>query len=87
MPIISDAECTSLMGTSFQSSNMICVYNGSQGVCNGDSGGPLSVGSTIYGLTSWGRTQCVTSGASVFAKVGAESDWICSTTNNGAQGC
>merc|ERR1712044_133361 len=66
---------------------MICVYNGSQGSCNGDSGGPLSQGSTIYGVTSWGVSGCGTNYPSVYAKVGAVRSWICSTTSNGAQGC
>ena len=34
MPIISDSECTSRWGSSFNSALMICVYNGSQGSCN-----------------------------------------------------
>merc|ERR1711893_171657 len=87
MPIISDSECTSRWGSSFNSNLMICVYNGSQGSCNGDSGGPLSVGSTIYGVTSWGVSGCGTNYPSVYAKVGAVRSWICSTTSNGAQGC
>jgi len=53
----------------------------------GDSGGPLSVGSTIYGLTSWGVSGCGTNFPSVYAKNGAVSSWICQTTGNGAQGC
>merc|ERR1711860_90141 len=87
IPIISDSECTQRWGSSFNSDLMICVYNGQQGACNGDSGGPLVVGSTLYGLTSWGRSGCATSSPSVYAKVGAVSDWLCANTNNGAQGC
>ena len=34
MPIISDSECTTRWGSSFNSQLMICVYNGSQGSCN-----------------------------------------------------
>ena len=34
IPIISDSECTSRWGSSFNSALMICVYNGSQGSCN-----------------------------------------------------
>ena len=53
----------------------------------GDSGGPLTVNSTLYGLTSWGRSGCATSSPSVYAKVGAVRDWICENTSNGAEGC
>ena len=34
IPIISDSECSSRYGSSFNSDNMICVWNGSQGACN-----------------------------------------------------
>jgi len=86
MPIISDDECNGFWGLSFQSSVMICVYNGNQGSCNGDSGGPLTVGSTLYGLTSWGVAGCGTDYPSVYAKVGAKRDWICAT-GPGITGC
>merc|ERR1712043_15833 len=87
IPIISDSECTSQWGSSFNSDLMICVYNGQQGACNGDSGGPLVVGSTLYGPTSWGRSGCATTSPSVYAKVGAVSDWLCANTQGEALGC
>ena len=34
MPILSDSECSSKWGSSFQASSMICVFSGSHGACN-----------------------------------------------------
>merc|ERR1712044_123398 len=87
IPIISDSECNTRWGSSFNSALMVCVYNGSQGSCNGDSGGPLVRNNVLYGVTSWGVSGCGTNYPSVYAKVGAVSSWICSTTSNGASGC
>ena len=54
----------------------------------GDSGGPLSGlgGNTIYGLTSWGYSGCPTWAPSVYARVGAFRDFICSNAPD-AEGC
>merc|ERR1712150_11989 len=87
MEIISDGECSHEWGGSFNSQFMICVWSMSGSSCNGDSGGPLSVGSTIYGLTSWGIIGCNPYYPSVYAKVGAASAWFCSTTDGEAAGC
>ena len=54
----------------------------------GDSGGPMTVGSTLYGITSWGPNACTTGTApSVYARVGAYTNWICSNTNGNVYGC
>ena len=89
IPIITDALCSELHGTSFQASSMICVWDevGKQiGACNGDSGGPLGVNGTIYGLTSWGRSGCLTTFPSAYNRVGAFNSWIC-TNSEGVRGC
>ena len=53
----------------------------------GDSGGPLVAGGVLYGVTSWGAAGCSTSTPSVYAKIGAVSDWICSTAGGAPNGC
>lgn len=93
IPIIADDQCSGIWGSSFQSSNMICVYGGvggGIGACNGDSGGPLSGpgnGDTIFGVTSWGAGGCSTNYPSVYTKVGAFQSWVCEQTGNAAVGC
>ena len=34
LPIISDSECSTRWGASFNADLMICVFNGQQGACN-----------------------------------------------------
>jgi hypothetical protein len=88
-PVISDELCRSEHGISFQSANMICVFdpvNQDTGSCNGDSGGPLVCqGSSgqwdLIGATSWGTTGCPTTNPSVYARLSAFRAWICSETN------
>ena len=53
----------------------------------GDSGGPMSVGSTIYGVTSWGVSGCGTNFPSVYTRVGAYKSWVCGASGNGPVGC
>jgi secreted trypsin-like serine protease len=89
LPVISAAECDSIMGAvSHNPDVMICLFDGQQGACNGDSGGPYNSGNTLHGLTSWGKSDCdPATGASVYTRVSAFHDWVCTETNNGAQGC
>merc|ERR1712018_326521 len=86
-PLISDRACLQKMGRSFNSELMICAYNGHSSSCNGDSGGPMSQGDTILGVTSWGRGGCPVSAASVYAKVGAVRSWICKELDYEPRGC
>jgi len=89
IPIISDDLCADRHGSSFDPSNMICVWdevNQDKGACNGDSGGPLTVDTTVYGLTSWGRSGCGTDYPSAYNRVGAFNAWICENTS-GVSGC
>uniref|UniRef100_A0A1L8E6U3 Putative trypsin-like serine protease n=1 Tax=Haematobia irritans TaxID=7368 RepID=A0A1L8E6U3_HAEIR len=61
----------------------ICSYNAgtTDGACNGDSGGPLTVrtqeGYELVGLVSWGYTPCATTSyPSVYTSVSSYMDWI-----------
>lgn len=56
-------------------------------VTQGDSGGPMTVGSTVYGVTSWGVNGCGTNFPSVYAKVGPFQSWVCGESNNEPVGC
>ena len=65
--------------------DMLCVNrgpNGTESVCNGDSGGPLTVASgltgrhILVGLTSYGLTDCLTPFPAVFTRVTYYLDWI-----------
>lgn len=47
----------------------------------------MTVGSTVYGVTSWGVSGCGTNYPSVYAKVGAFQAWVCGEANNEPTGC
>ncbi|WP_405916078.1 trypsin-like serine protease [Streptomyces sp. NBC_00728] len=88
LPINSDSTCNTAMKSvlgedDFIEGHMICAGTAATGTdtgtttaCNGDSGGPLIVGSgtgaRIVGVVSWGVADCVEKGAyGVFSKTSA----------------
>jgi len=92
IPVISTAECASLMsgvsGTVVWD-NHICLYDSAQstGSCNGDSGGPLNCpdGVTrVAGVTSWGVStalgRCLQTYPSVYTRTSAYIGWIVTNT-------
>jgi len=67
--------------------DVICLFNGKSGSCNGDSGGPLACksGSTwkLAGATSYGQRNCPVNRAySVYADVGYFNKWVMQSTDN-----
>jgi len=56
-----------------------CGYDslaGLVGACYGDSGGPLTVGSTLVGLVSFGYSDCEAGFPTVFTRISHYRDWI-----------
>jgi len=71
--------------TRFFPAHELCVKSTpsrSQGVCSGDSGGPIiardDTSGELYqiGLTSWGRADCNTNTAGVFTRLDVLAPWI-----------
>ncbi len=55
----------------------VCAFGENEGVCDGDSGGPLSLPEgTLVGLTSGGSVACRLGGPAVFTRVGRYIDWM-----------
>lgn len=56
--------------------NTICTFtrNG-QGMCMGDSGGPIATGGNVVGIVSWG-IACAVGSPDVFARVSSHRTWI-----------
>jgi len=82
IPYMPPAECRRAWGSSRITNNMLCAgqIDGSANglsACNGDSGGPLTVGRTIVGVVSWGRRGCGYQ-SGVYAKVSVFLSWIAS---------
>merc|ERR1712150_63901 len=90
MNIMTDTECIFDYGSWFDSKHHICLGDGtmeSGAICNGDSGGPMSIGNVIYGTTSWSSSRCQANRGSVYAKVATYHEWLCSLTDYEAAGC
>ncbi|XP_063911248.1 chymotrypsin-1-like isoform X2 [Zophobas morio] len=78
LEVYSDTKCETSM---FSASKWyhICagVPQGSKGICNGDSGGPLIVDGTQVGIVSWSTRKCGLEGVpGVFVKVSNYVGWI-----------
>merc|ERR1712179_632623 len=89
-PIISNAECNGVYG--IVGSGVVCIdTTGGKGTCNGDSGGPLNMKSSMKGAgDKWKQVGVVSFGASAGCEVGYPAgftrteyylDWVCSETN------
>ncbi|PSN31024.1 Prostate-specific antigen [Blattella germanica] len=76
LQVYSHAECVEYYGNG-PTEDMICsgIPQGSNGICSGDSGGPLLVDGIQIGITSWTSIFCdVYPG--VWTKVSHYRNWI-----------
>jgi secreted trypsin-like serine protease len=82
LPIISDAQASTVWGTIPATDLMAGFLNGNKDACNGDSGGPLVVPVfgeyKLAGIVSWGSPNCNTYGA--YTSVSDMESWIRSKT-------
>ena len=62
----------------------VCAYDPyrGKGSCQGDTGGPLTVGGKLVGLVSWGNGCASTSYPAVYTSVVSYLDWIENNTLN-----
>ena len=78
LPIISDAQASTVWGTIPTTDLMAGYLNGNKDACNGDSGGPLVVPVSgeykLAGIVSWGSQNCNTYGA--YTNVSDMESWI-----------
>lgn len=81
--IYDDALCESNYPGEITES-MFCagVPAGGKDSCNGDSGGPLTIGSTQWGIVSWGAGCAEPGHAGVYTRVPNFVDWIADNINN-----
>jgi hypothetical protein len=78
LPIISNAQASTVWGTIPATDLMAGYLNGNKDACNGDSGGPLVVPVfgeyKLAGIVSWGSQNCNTYGA--YTSVSDMESWI-----------
>ena len=79
--VITNAECRSrlsLTNAARIGDSTICVSSpNGQGLCMGDSGGPLTFGGRLIGAVSWG-VPCGTAAPDMFGRISAVHDWLIS---------
>lgn len=78
-PVVTNAICTATFGGIVIHSTLCTSTAGGRGTCNGDSGGPLTVGAarTLIGVTSFGAAAgCEQGHPAGFARVTAFDAWI-----------
>ncbi|XP_014474148.1 PREDICTED: trypsin-2-like [Dinoponera quadriceps] len=74
--ILSKSDCLNAHEGIQMNSKQICVFEKKgQGVCSGDSGGPLIVNGELCGITSWGA-ECASGMPDVFTNVYCYLDFI-----------
>jgi len=80
LDVIARATCQSRWGTTI-TARMLCAHDAARSACNGDSGGPLTSGSTQVGIVSWGPSGCShATNPTVYASVGNLRTWINTNT-------
>uniref|UniRef100_A0A2A4JTB0 Peptidase S1 domain-containing protein n=1 Tax=Heliothis virescens TaxID=7102 RepID=A0A2A4JTB0_HELVI len=79
VPVMTNAECALVYGSTIQPSNICASGAGNRGICSGDSGGPLAVvrnnSPLLVGITSF-ASWCGSSSPSGFARVTYFMSWI-----------
>ena len=82
LPIISDAQASTVWSSIPPSDIMAGYLNGNKDACNGDSGGPLAVPVfgeyKLAGIANWGSSNCNTYGA--YTTVSDFGTWISANT-------
>ncbi|XP_069125392.1 chymotrypsin-like serine proteinase [Argopecten irradians] len=79
MTVMSNDCCAGrydVIGPDVISSGHVCIITKNTGSCNGDSGGPLTCGNTVIGITSFGIRGCLTQYPSVYSRVSYFREWI-----------
>jgi trypsin len=76
---LTNADCRSRFGAANAAlifDNTMCTFTrAGQGICMGDSGGPLATGNTLVGVISW-AVPCGVGFPDVYARISSHRSWI-----------
>ncbi|XP_065573255.1 trypsin-1-like isoform X2 [Artemia franciscana] len=78
LPILSDATCRQAYSSSEIVDSMICAGGDSSGFCQGDTGGPLYIGSSqkLVGIVSWSAGCAYPGYPGVYTEVSQYVQWL-----------
>ncbi|KAJ2950272.1 hypothetical protein O0L34_g11635 [Tuta absoluta] len=77
LQVISNAVCQKTFGKAIIPSSLCVDGSARRAICDGDSGGPLAIGNTLIGITSFGHEAgCQKGFPSVFARITSFNSWI-----------
>ncbi|XP_045449271.1 collagenase-like [Melitaea cinxia] len=77
LQVIDNNTCARSYVAGIVVSSTLCTSNsGGRSTCGGDSGGPLAMGNTLIGITSFGSSRGCTAGPAGFARVSSFASWL-----------
>lgn len=77
LKVMNRTDCQTRWGAVTITDRMICALSATQAICNGDTGGPLTLGGVLVGVSSWGASTCLhATYPNVFANVTNLRSWI-----------
>lgn len=76
--VLSLTECRDVQGTRIDPTKHICIRNENEGICAGDSGGPLlgAARTTVFGVSSFGEAGCQRGVVDVWTDLANYASWI-----------
>uniref|UniRef100_A0A182QSI1 Peptidase S1 domain-containing protein n=1 Tax=Anopheles farauti TaxID=69004 RepID=A0A182QSI1_9DIPT len=69
IPLVPYTECRRKWSPTLVTPSMTCAGEPRRDSCNGDSGGPLVCNNQLFGLVSWGASQCGNSYPGVYTSI------------------
>ncbi|XP_060065633.1 fibrinolytic enzyme, isozyme C-like [Ylistrum balloti] len=76
MTVMKEKWCVDVFGEDIIADGHVCILSDDSSSCNGDSGGPLTCGDTLVGITSFGYIGCPPMYPSVYTRVTHYRQWI-----------
>ncbi|XP_045449079.1 trypsin alpha-3-like [Melitaea cinxia] len=77
LQVIDNNTCASAYIAGYVVDSTLCTSNsGGRSPCGGDAGGPLAIGNTLIGISSFGSSRGCTTAPGCFARVTSFASWL-----------